>query len=371
MSSSGQNKVDMSLDDIIKISKAQKRQQGTRGRGTGQLRGRGQQQRGRGQQQRGRGQVLLRGTTGRGRGVVVRGRGTGAVARGRGKLVAQGQRNTQRGVGRGGTRGRGAPNTSVSPLNRNGLNQRGRGRLGVLGNARGRGSIRGRNQLIFNNSGQRQLLTSRGAAAQHLQLTTGKQAAKLLKEKELAVLNLQQAKKNMQTINQALQKSSRDTVVNQRRGIPNNNQQAGRGRNKLLTGLMRSPSTTRQLINTSVTIANSSIQSPSRGGSNAGRGGKRRGWRRRPASESSSQDNFSIQVSNQNINPVKNEPAQSQIVDQLKMLKPSVPTVYKFQKTVFSTPSTGISLNDRFASSSASPRMTGAGDSIDGRKVFI
>ena len=111
------------IDDIIKISKGQKRQQGTRGRGTGQLRGRGQQQRGRGQQQRGRGQVLLRGTTGRGRGVVVRGRGTGAVARGRGKLVAQGQRNTQRGVGRGGTRGRGAPNTSVSPLNRNGLNQ--------------------------------------------------------------------------------------------------------------------------------------------------------------------------------------------------------------------------------------------------------
>ncbi|XP_005112264.1 UAP56-interacting factor [Aplysia californica] len=365
MSDGIHNKVDMSLDDIIKISKAEKRKKIQASR---QQRGRGQQ-RGTGSV---RGQGVMRGRgQGRGRGAVVRGRG-------RGKLPAQAQANTQQQIARGGNRrgrGRGGgitrQNSGVSPLNRLGFNQnvRGRGRGQVRGRGRGRGggAVRGSKALVFTNSGNVQSIQTAKTATQQLRLSKANQAAKLLREKQLALQNLQQAKKNMQSINQALQKSSREAVVNQRRGIPNNNgQQAGRGRAKLLTPLMRQPgniSSTRQLINTSVTIAN-----PSASPVNAPRGGKRRGWRRRPSQGAASQDHFTIQVANQNAPAAKKD--QSSIMDQLKMLKPAVTTVYKFQKNVFATPATGISLNDRFASSGSS-RVSEGGDDVEGRKVFI
>ena len=106
---------------------------------------------------------------------------------------------TTRGRGRGGSKGimRGAV----------------RGRGVIRGNSRGRGTIRGRKQLVYNNSGKTlSILTAKNRT---------QQAAKLLREKEVALQNLQQAKQNMQSINQALQKTSREAVVNQRRGIPN------------------------------------------------------------------------------------------------------------------------------------------------------
>ena len=76
--------------------------------------------------------------------------------------------------------------------------------------------------MVFNNSGTMSLQTAKNRT-QKLRLTSKtKQASELLREKQMALHNLQQAKMNMQTINMAIQKTSRDAVVNQRRGIPNN-----------------------------------------------------------------------------------------------------------------------------------------------------
>ena len=74
---------------------------------------------------------------------------------------------------------------------------------------------------MYTNTGKARALTNTKDRVQQMRLNKTKQAAQLLREKEMALQNLQQAKENMKTINQALQKNSRDTLVNTKRGIPN------------------------------------------------------------------------------------------------------------------------------------------------------
>ncbi|KAK0066726.1 UAP56-interacting factor [Biomphalaria pfeifferi] len=325
MSLQPQDKVNMSLDEIIKISKSEKRKQAVQikkglvfSRGQGVKRGQG---RGRGGNQTNVNSKQLQQTPVS----PVRGRGRGGRGRGRGVFQQR--------------------DKSINPLDRINTNKftantfktRGRGRnTNVQPYKRGQANTRP-------NSGFRD----------H-QSEAAKQAA-LLREKQLALKNLQLAKQNVQNVNLALQKSSRDLVVNQKRGLNNiTTSNRGRGRGRLLTQPIR------QLNNTSVTVIN-----PSALTANASIRGRRKRWRGSLNKQRS--EHFTIQVANENLQQVQQE--QGSIVDQLKLLKPTVPTAYKFQKNMFATPATGLSLNERFSSTAIAE--SGDAFSPEGRKVFL
>lgn len=358
------NKVDMSLDDIIKISKSEKRKEARLAK----------QQNFNVPLSKGRGYNTGRGNA-RGQ---LRGRG-----RGRGNSVQQNVnklkqfRSNLRGFKRGRGRGRGMflVDTTENPLNRLNKNQ-----LGLHSRGRGRSRANLSNfqstPLIFTNSQLKQTLQ------QKQRLNETKQQALLLRKKQLALKNLQQAKQNFESINLALQKTSRDYVVNQMRGL--NTQLAtaatslrgmvrgrgrDRGRGRGRGNMMLSPTSeidqnnistsVRQLNNTSVTVINSTPLK-----SELIRGGKRRRWR----GGKRNTEHFTIQVANQSLQPVKETVS---LADQLKLLKPAVSTSYKFQKSVFAAPATGVSLNERFSGPSLSSSIEDDIEMVDGRKVFI
>ncbi|KAH9508732.1 hypothetical protein Btru_049758 [Bulinus truncatus] len=319
MSLQPQDKVNMSLDEIIKISKSEKIKQA---------------------KQIKKGRVFFRGQGyQRGRG---RGRGIEKNVNSQGHI-----KTNSESLGRGRGRGRGAfQQHNVNPLERKGTRQfRGRGR-GTNLNVQ-------HQQKIFTNN-QKASSNFVGQQSLHKKNDAKKQAA-LLREKQLALKNLQLAKQNVQNVNLALQKSSRDLIINQKRGLNNitTSNRGGRGRSKLNTQPIR------QLVNTSVTVINPSVSN-----SNSSFRGKNRRGRGNLNKQRS--EHFTILVSNEQLQPNKQESVS--IVDQLKLLKPAVPTAYKFQKNMFAAPATGLSLNERFSSSTLSE----GGDGFnDGRKVFL
>ncbi|GFS10522.1 UAP56-interacting factor [Elysia marginata] len=374
MSTAALNKVDMSLDEIIKINKLEKKQKaklqtargakstvrGRGGAGRGTVRGRG----------RGRGGLATSGA-------VVR----GGAARRRGGVVAS-------------VRGRGAKQLHQNTTTRGITRQRGRGAGRGRGNSF-RGQVRGQGARgsaavgaggVQSNRGGIQLFTRGGlnkqtaAQQQNQRLNKARKQAALLREKQLAMKNLQQAQKNMQTVTLALQKTNRDAVFNQRRGLSNSDlptaTTSGRGRRKLLANLGRqrvqtsnlnnnNNSSSRQLNYTSVTFSN-----PAALNNTQSQRGRRRPWNK-PRVAPAAQP-FKIEVTNES--PVPPAPApqqqqqqQSSVLEKLKSLKPSVPTTYKFQKNVFSAPTTGLSLSERFSGiSSSSPA-----NHLEDRKVFV
>ncbi|CAG5132310.1 unnamed protein product, partial [Candidula unifasciata] len=236
---------------------------------------------------------------------------------------------------------------------------------GRRGGRSGRGS-----RLMFTNSNNRQqTVQQQQTVSQSQHLNKARQQALLLREKQLAIKNLQQAQKNVQSINLAIQKTARDGVVNQLRGVNSiqGSEQGRQRKGRLLSALIsrgdnnmvNNLQPTRQLTNTSVTINNPSLLSP------VVSGRQKRRWRRKNVNQATS-EHFTIQVANQNLQPTKKQ--QPSILNQLKSLKPAVSTTYKFQKNVFAAPSTGVSLSDRFSGTTS----TDVDDDVTGeRQVFI
>ncbi|BFZ00474.1 hypothetical protein BsWGS_03513 [Bradybaena similaris] len=347
------NKVDMSLDDIIKLSKFEKRQQtytGNRGVRQNSITTSGGIPRG--------GSVSNRGKKG------IVGRGFKHVMNPV-KQFHSGLQNGRRGQGRGRGRGINRQNSGVSPINRSNIDQQ---NALIRGRGRGRGG-RGAG-LVFTNSNIRQQ-----TVPQSQRLNKARQQAALLREKQLAIKNLQQAQKNVQSINMAIQQTARENVVNQLRGVNNiqGSQQGGRRMGRLLPSLTVQGSNnmvnniqpTRQLTNTSVTINNPSALNPSTLSPAVLSGRKNRRWRRNSSNQTTSEQ-FTVQVANQNLQLMGKQ--QPSILNQLKSLKPAISTIYKFQKNVFAAPSTGVSLHDRFSSTTS----TDADDDITGeRQVFV
>ncbi|XP_076435859.1 uncharacterized protein LOC143275553 [Babylonia areolata] len=228
MSDQGYNKVDLSLDDIIKLNKKEKQQKrATRGgsaRGRSGLRGRGQGLRG---GQRGRG-------AGRGRGGAA---GTSPLNRQKTGTVSaaaalrgRGQGSRRRGQRGGGLRGIVGSRTglrgALGGVRGQVLTSRGASVRGIRGNLRGRGarsslrgSLRGQGSLVSRGQGLR------GAQRQGQGRGQGATALNRISLKQKRQQALETLRMAQKTIAQLDQQTARQNFVNARRGIVQQQQQ--------------------------------------------------------------------------------------------------------------------------------------------------
>ncbi|KAK7090495.1 uncharacterized protein [Littorina saxatilis] len=423
MSNQQVNKVDLSLDDIIKLNKKAKQSRGGNNRTQGNAGARGQSVRGR-KHAGGKGgggggaSPLLRKKAGM-TGGTVRGQTVGRRGQGAGR---RGQRGNLRGRGGSSSSSRGG---SVTRNTNSGYNTSTRGfrtggirgiRRGARGNIRG--SFRGRGNA--NNQGIMQRVGMQGQGDGVTNRISLKQ------KRQLAMQALRQARK---TIAQLDQQNARQTVVNARRGIPQQNVQNPRPLGKKKQGMyssnlslvssssLSSAGSARQLQGTKVTTFNTSAspdpslapqntrnkrrrwraksQTPSLPGISSStltisidnapsqahgaphvsnvpaapaprqQRQRRRQWRRQ--NSNSSFDSVDVNV-NRGAAPSfdsvdMNRGATPSFAQQLAKLKPTSSTKYVFQKKAFSTGNTTLPLNDRFSGSGS--------EDIMGRKVFM
>lgn len=381
------DKLDLSLDDIIKLNKKIKKQQQYQN-----VRGRG---RGRGQQRGGR-------AVGRGRG--------NSSSRGGIVITNQSFKRQRRGRGTAGTRRRGGVTLSLRGRNRYsqpnikgnspfktqnvqpGGSQQTRGR----GQGRGRG-IRGRSRV----RGQGQL-RSQGQVPE-IGLTKG--LTSLNRRREQAVKSLMKAKETLARLNarQKEQRQSRALGVNQRRGLQVSTtslNKVGRGRGRGRGGRGRG-GLSRYSSNMSLASIGSQVQ---RGGRGRGRGQgqqglnrafsgsmvsvnsvgsqgnrQRRRWRQPKATTDSSLLTISVQNSPPPLPRKRNKlprynvgtipDSNPELQAQIRNLKPAVSTKYNFKKSVFAQ-ATSTSLSDRF-SANLPTSPGGTQTDLQGRKVFF
>ncbi|XP_060068760.1 THO complex subunit 4-A-like isoform X2 [Ylistrum balloti] len=324
-------KIDMSLDDIIKLNRKEQRGKG-RGRGRGARGGRG------------RGVLSVRGmSAGRGRGTTRGGKVStrGSKVSTRGNSLKRGQLKKARG---GQTTFKGRGQNQFKQLKTNASGFRGRGR-GQQGQRRGRGgNLAGISPLNRSVSDLRQNVT--GGAKQGVKQTLQQRRTKALQA-------LQNAKETLAKI-QMQQKASRQNTVNNRRGLQTqytSTEYRGRGRGRGQGTTRGRGARGRGARGRGQVYINQNFASQEQYGSTTSlasqRQRKRRQWR---PSNNNTQDNILlVHVNNQK--PLQRLKQQQQ----------------KKQPTFRQQIVTGVSLSDRFAGGS----KNFAGPSGDGRKVFF